>query len=115
MVGPDRIKIKITPFQSKVYNVVKKIPAGQTRSYAWVAQRLGKPKAARAVGQALKRNPYPFVIPCHRVIKSDGSLGGYSQGRRLKAELLKRERDLNAPPRYPRGARRRKDADRKGS
>lgn len=68
---------KLTGFQKKVFRVVAKIPLGQTRSYQWVAKKIGNPKAVRAVGQALKSNPYPLLIPCHRVIHQDGSLGGY--------------------------------------
>lgn len=82
---------KFTPFEQKVYRAVLKIPAGKTRSYQWVAKRIGKPKAARAVGQALNKNPYTIIIPCHRVIRSNGSLGGYSLGLELKKKLLKRE------------------------
>ncbi len=80
-----------TPFQRKVLEVVKTIPYGETKSYKWVAERMGKPRAARAVGQALKRNPYPEVIPCHRVICSDGKLGGYSKGTQKKKRILKEE------------------------
>ena len=83
-----------TIFEQKVYAVIRRIPRGQTRSYAWVAQQLRKPGAARAVGQALKRNPFAPQVPCHRVVKSDGSLGGYSArgGLRRKQQLLARER-----------------------
>jgi len=81
-----------TEFQRAVWRVVQTIPEGKTRSYGWVARKIGHPRAARAVGQALKRNPYPGFIPCHRVIKSDGSLGGFSKGTDLKAKLIKRER-----------------------
>ena len=83
-----------TAFERRVYNVIRRIPRGQTRSYAWVARQLRKPGAARAVGQALKRNPFAPRIPCHRVVRSDGSLGGYSArgGLRRKRRLLARER-----------------------
>ena len=81
----------LTPFQRKVLEVVKTIPSGETRSYKWVAERMGNPKSARAVGQALKRNPYPVIIPCHRVIRSNGKLGGYSKGIQKKRKLLKKE------------------------
>ena len=82
-----------TVFEQRVYAVVRRIPRGQTRSYAWVARQLGKPGAARAVGQALKRNPFAPRIPCHRVVRSDGSLGGYSArgGLRRKHQLLASE------------------------
>ena len=81
----------LTPFQRKVLEVVKIIPYGETRNYKWVAERIGNPKAARAVGQALKRNPYPVIIPCYRVIRSNGKLGGYSKGIQKKRKLLKKE------------------------
>ncbi|MCM8783628.1 MAG: MGMT family protein [Candidatus Omnitrophica bacterium] len=82
---------KLTPFQKEVYKVVKKIPFGEVRSYKWVAERIGKPRAYRAVGQALKKNPYTQVIPCHRVICSNGSLGGYVEGLKKKLLLLEKE------------------------
>lgn len=84
----------MTSFAKKVYRVVLSIPLGKVRTYKWVAQKVGRPKASRAVGQALKRNPYPLIIPCHRVIKSDGSLGGYAWGRKIKRALLKLEKEL---------------------
>lgn len=64
-------------FQWAVLKATFKIPLGETRTYQWVARQIGRPGAARAVGQALKANPYPLMIPCHRVIKSDGTPGGY--------------------------------------
>ncbi len=82
---------KYTPFQRKVWEVTKTIPYGETRSYKWVAEKTGSPHAVRAVGQALKRNPLPGIIPCHRVIRSDGSLGGFSLGLRKKKALLRSE------------------------
>ncbi|MBM3251439.1 MAG: MGMT family protein [Candidatus Omnitrophica bacterium] len=78
----------LSDFEKKVLKITSQIPLGEVRSYQWVARKLGKPKATRAVGQALKKNPYPIIIPCHRVIKSDGSLGGYVKGKRLKKKLL---------------------------
>ena len=81
-----------TPFQLRVYAVVRRIPRGQVRSYSWVAAQLGNPHLARAVGQALHRNPWPIRVPCHRVICSDGSLGGYAWGAAKKRRLLARER-----------------------
>ncbi|MFA5056004.1 MAG: methylated-DNA--[protein]-cysteine S-methyltransferase [Dehalococcoidia bacterium] len=77
-----------TPFQRAVWEATRAIPYGETRTYAWIAQRIGKPKAARAVGQALKCNPFPIVVPCHRVIGADGGLTGFSAGLRLKRKLL---------------------------
>ncbi|HLF19068.1 MAG TPA: MGMT family protein [Candidatus Omnitrophota bacterium] len=86
---------KLTAFQWKVLKATMEIPLGQTRSYKWVAQRIGKPTALRAVGQALRRNPYPVIIPCHRVIREDGSLAGYAGGSsKRKAELLEREQKI---------------------
>jgi methylated-DNA-[protein]-cysteine S-methyltransferase len=81
-----------TPFQQKVWRVLQKIPRGQTRSYAWVAQQIGLPRAVRAVGGACGANPAPVLVPCHRVIASDGSLGGFSGGLVLKRALLRLER-----------------------
>ena len=81
-----------TPFERRVYALVRRIPKGQTRSYRWVAQRLGNPRLARAVGNALNRNPWPNVVPCHRVIHADGTLGGFAWGAARKRALLRRER-----------------------
>ena len=78
----------VTPFQRKVYAAVRKIPRGQTRSYQWVAQQIGQPNAARAVGQALNKNRRIDLVPCHRVIASDGSLGGYAWGSAAKRRRL---------------------------
>ena len=84
----------MTSFTKKVYKAVLSIPLGEVRSYQWVARSIGSPKAVRAVGQVLKRNPYPLIIPCHRVIASDGSLGGYSRGLAAKKALLDLERQI---------------------
>ncbi|NQU95945.1 MAG: MGMT family protein [Candidatus Omnitrophica bacterium] len=81
----------LTSFQRRVYKAVLAIPSGQTRSYKWVAKKIGTPCSYRAVGQALNKNPYMGTIPCHRVIKTDGSLGGFSKGKKTKMRLLKRE------------------------
>ena len=90
-----KIKTTLTSFQWQVLQATLSIPLGQTRSYIWIARKIGRPKAARAVGQALRRNPYPLMIPCHRVIKEDGNLGGYAgkYGRR-KSELLDLEKKI---------------------
>jgi O-6-methylguanine DNA methyltransferase len=80
-----------TRFEERVYAVVRRIPKGQVRSYRWVAARLGNPGLARAVGQALTRNPDPPRTPCHRVIRSDGSLGGYAWGAAAKRRRLGQE------------------------
>lgn len=80
-----------TSFQLKVYEAVKKIPKGEVRSYKWAAKKIGQPKAYRAVGNALSKNPWPIIVPCHRIVKSDGSLGGFSSGAKAKLKLLKAE------------------------
>ncbi len=76
-----------TDFEREVLEVVRQIPYGQVRTYAWVAQALGRPQAVRAVGQALARNPLPLVFPCHRVVSKQG-LGGFSAGLQIKKKLL---------------------------
>ncbi len=81
----------ITPFQQKVYDVVRKIPKGKTMTYAQVAKAIGRPKSARAVGNALNKNPFAPAVPCHRVIRSDGSTGGFAFGASKKVKLLKEE------------------------
>jgi methylated-DNA-[protein]-cysteine S-methyltransferase len=77
-------------FQSRVYAEVQKIPRGKTLSYKKVAEKIGSPRSARAVGNALNKNDDPD-IPCHRVIKSDGSVGGYNRGSAKKKEILESE------------------------
>lgn len=89
-----RKEIKFTKFEKKVLKIVSTIPIGQTRSYKWVAKKIGKPKAVRAVGQVLKKNPFPLLIPCHRVIKNNGSVGGYSLGLDIKRRLLTLEKNI---------------------
>ena len=88
-------KTRLTKFEWQVLKATMRIPLGETRSYQWIAKQIGSPKAVRAVGQALRKNPYPVIIPCHRVIKSDGSLGGYA-GRHTprKAKLLAKEKEI---------------------
>ena len=78
----------MTPFAKKVYKALLSIPLGQVRTYKWLAKKAGKPKASRAIGQILKHNPYPLFIPCHRVICSNGKLGGYIFGKKKKKALL---------------------------
>lgn len=80
-----------TPFEAAVYAVVRRIARGQTRSYRWVAQQLGNPGLARAVGNALNRNPYAPKVPCHRVVRSDGTIGGFARGTARKRAMLRRE------------------------
>jgi len=84
----------MTEFEKKVLKVTAKIPLGQVRSYKWVAKKAGRPKAFRAVANALRKNPYTIIIPCHRVVKSSGELGGYSRGKKLKAALIKLEKKI---------------------
>lgn len=80
-----------TPFQRKVWKAIARIPYGKTRSYAQLAKAVGKPGASRAVGAACGANPLPLFIPCHRVVASDGSLGGFSGGLAIKRLLLRHE------------------------
>lgn len=77
-----------TDFEKKVWLSLREVPYGETRTYKWLAERVGNPRAMRAVGQALSRNPIPIVLPCHRIIESDGSIGGYSSGVDKKRRLL---------------------------
>lgn len=88
-----RMKLNGTKFQIRVWQELKNIPVGETRTYKEIAIALGKPTAARAVANACGKNPYPEIIPCHRVIRSDGGLGGYSGkgGIKKKKDLLKKE------------------------
>ncbi|MFC2016837.1 methylated-DNA--[protein]-cysteine S-methyltransferase [Chloroflexota bacterium] len=77
-----------TPFQRGVWEITRLIPYGETRSYAWVAEQVKRPRTVRAVGQALARNPLPVIVPCHRVLNIDGKLGGYTGGIEMKRQLL---------------------------
>jgi len=77
-----------TDFQQSGWRALTKIPRGETRSYGWVAKQVGKPGASRAVGTACGANPVPVVVPCHRVIASDGSIGGFGGGLPMKRRLL---------------------------
>lgn len=83
--------MKLTIFEKKVLNLVKKIPRGKLTTYKLLAKAVGQSKAARAVGNALNKNPRLIKISCHRVIRSDGRLGGYRLGWKRKMLLLKRE------------------------
>ena len=87
------MKLKGTKFQLKIWDFLKKIPRGTVKTYSEVANAIGKPLAVRAVANAIAKNPYPIQIPCHRVIRKDGSLGGYSGvgGLKTKKNLLKKE------------------------
>ena len=87
------MKLKGTEFQIEVWKELSKIPKGEVRTYKQIAKSIGKPKSSRAVANACAKNPYPIVIPCHRVIRSDGLIGGYSVhgGIKRKKELLQKE------------------------
>jgi len=90
----DVLKINgFTPFEIKVYRTVSSIPWGSVKSYKWVARKIKNPRSFRAVGQALNKNPFPLVIPCHRVIREDGEMGGFAYGgAKLKKKLLEYEK-----------------------
>ena len=87
------MKLEGTNFQRTVWKEISKIPFGETRTYKDLATAIGKPNSSRAVANACGKNPYPVIIPCHRVIRTDGKLGGYSGvgGVKKKKELLKLE------------------------
>ena len=91
------MKLEGTKFQIKVWKAISKIPKGRTQTYKEIAKLIGKPKASRAVANACGQNPYLIKIPCHRVICSDGNIGGYSGkgGMREKKRLLKNEGVFN--------------------
>jgi len=84
----------MTDFEKKVLRVVLKIPVGEVRTYKWVANKIKNPNAYRAVANVLKKNPFPVFIPCHRVIRSDKDIGGYSLGKSLKRDLIKLEKKI---------------------
>jgi len=97
--GADFSRIRLdlsggTPFQRRVWEVARRIPYGQTRSYGWIAREIGRPGASRAVGRALGANPLPLLVPCHRVVRNDGAIGGFSApgGAQTKVRLLGLER-----------------------
>jgi len=93
----DDFTQKGTNFQKMVWTELKKIPFGETRTYKEIAIAIGKPKAARAVANACGKNPYPIIIPCHRVVRSDGTIGGFTGdgGVEKKRQLLRQENHLN--------------------
>lgn len=84
---------KGTNFMKKVWTILQEIPYGEVRTYGQIAQKVGNPKAARAVGMANHKNPIPIIIPCHRVIGSDGKLIGYALGMDMKKFLLEWEKE----------------------
>ena len=83
-----------TSFHRKVWDKLHQIPYGETWSYAKLARQIGHPRAVRAVGNAVGKNKFPIVVPCHRVIRSDGSVGGYSGGPKKKQRLLALEKSI---------------------
>ena len=85
------MNVKISEFEQKVYRETRKIPKGEVRSYKHIAEKIGKPKAYRAVANALGKNPFAPQVPCHRVIRSDKSIGGFTRGVRIKKRLLQSE------------------------
>ena len=80
-----------TPFQESVWKALLEIPKGETRTYAQIADAIGSPKAVRAVGTAIGANPIAYLIPCHRVVRADGGLGGYRWGLAIKQKMLQTE------------------------
>jgi AraC family transcriptional regulator of adaptative response/methylated-DNA-[protein]-cysteine methyltransferase len=96
IVSPRRgldlpLDLRGTAFQRRVWQELRRIPAGATASYGEVARRIGKPRSARAVARACATNPLPLAVPCHRVVRCDGKLGGYRGGVERKRALLERE------------------------
>lgn len=83
-----------TPFQEEVWTALQAVPWGETRTYKWIAEKIGRPQAVRAVGTAAGANPIPLIVPCHRIIGSNGKLTGYAYGTKIKAHFLECE---NAP------------------
>ena len=95
------VDVRGTAFQEAVWRELRKIPLGETRSYADIAAAVGQPGAVRAVGPANGSNPVSVLVPCHRVIRSDGSLGGYGGGLDNKVKLLAAEGCLDQAPQLP--------------
>jgi AraC family transcriptional regulator of adaptative response/methylated-DNA-[protein]-cysteine methyltransferase len=87
----SQLLLQGTPFQIEVWKALLQIPSGQERSYSQIAEQIGRPKATRAVGTAIGKNPIALHVPCHRVRRSDGTLGGYRWGLKVKKQLLKDE------------------------
>ena len=85
-----------TPFQQRVWETALRIPYGTVQSYGWIAQEISNPNAMRAVGGAMGANPLAIIVPCHRVVRSDGGLGGYAGGLDWKRKLLTMERKTEA-------------------
>ncbi len=93
------LDLRGTPFQLRVWEALREVPYGSTISYSELARRLALPRAARAVARALRANPVPILIPCHRVVAADGSLGGFSAGPAIKRRLLAMEKGVDHWPR----------------
>jgi AraC family transcriptional regulator, regulatory protein of adaptative response / methylated-DNA-[protein]-cysteine methyltransferase len=96
-IEPDKLDLDLsgTPFQLKVWNEMLRVPHGATWSYTELARRVGKPRAVRAVASACARNPVGLLVPCHRIVRQDGSLGGYYWGLDKKVRLLEHERQTS--------------------
>jgi AraC family transcriptional regulator of adaptative response/methylated-DNA-[protein]-cysteine methyltransferase len=90
------LDIRATAFQRRVWEALQRIPRGETRSYSAVAKKIGMPKATRAVARACATNPVAVAIPCHRVVRQDGELGGYRWGIARKEQLLAMEKEVGA-------------------
>lgn len=88
----DSLQISGTAFQKSVWEELIKIPYGETRTYKDIAEKINNPKATRAVGSAIGKNPFFIIIPCHRVIRSDGKMGGFAYGLDIKEKLLDLEK-----------------------
>ncbi|MHA1232420.1 MAG: MGMT family protein [Candidatus Helarchaeota archaeon] len=82
---------KFSDFEKKVYEITRRIPEGKVATYGQIARIIGSPRSARAVGNALNKNPYPIIIPCHRVVKANGEVGGFAKGTEEKIKLLEKE------------------------
>jgi AraC family transcriptional regulator of adaptative response/methylated-DNA-[protein]-cysteine methyltransferase len=89
--SPIALDVAGTPFQMAIWEALRRIPKGETRTYAQLAAKVGRPGAVRAAGSANGANHVSLLIPCHRVVRTDGSLGGYAWGLDIKAKLLQRE------------------------
>ena len=92
----------MTDFEELVLRTVLKIPLGELRSYKWVAKEIGRPRAYRAVANALAKNPYPLFVPCHRVVKSSKELGGYLLGQEAKKKIINLEKKIRDMIEYKR-------------
>lgn len=91
-IAEERVDMSdLTPFEQAALRAASQIPPGEVRSYSWIAMQIGKPKAARAVGQVMARNPLPLLLPCHRVVDAAGELHNYGYGLAMKARLLEME------------------------